>query len=56
MPCDKMIIIKKPVGKNPAKKIAFSSGKRGIAAEGVFRSKENLGKHPYVSWGKIHSF
>jgi hypothetical protein len=42
-----------PVGKNSAKKTAFSSGKRGIAVKGVFRFQENLGKHPYVSCGKI---
>jgi hypothetical protein len=41
-----------PLGKNSAKKTAFSSGKRGLAAKDVFRFPEKLGKHPCVSWGK----
>jgi hypothetical protein len=53
MPCDEMIITEKPFGKNSPKKTSFSSGKRGIAADGVFRYQENLEKHFYVCWGKI---
>jgi hypothetical protein len=56
MPCDEMIITEKPIGKNSASKTTSSSGKRGLAAKEVFRFQENLGKHPYVSWGKITPF
>jgi hypothetical protein len=52
MPCEEIIITKKPIGKNSPKKTAFSSRKRGLAAEDVFRFQKKLGKHPYGSCGK----